>query len=53
MQEPQLELWSAEPHPIPPVYQQLPPQPRNHLVRQLAQLMLKLARRSLRPTRCS
>ena len=25
MQRPQLELWSAEPHPTPPIYQQLTP----------------------------
>ena len=43
MQQPQLELWSAEPHPTPPVYQQLTPQQRNSLVDHLAQLILKLA----------
>ena len=42
MQQPQLELWSTEPHPTPPVYQQLTPQQRNSLVDQLAQLILKL-----------
>ena len=42
MQQPQLELWSAEPHPTPPVYQQLTPQQRNRLVDHLAQLILKL-----------
>jgi len=42
MQQPQLELWSAEPHPTPPVYQQLTPQQRNNLVDCLAQLILKL-----------
>ena len=41
MQQPQLELWSAEPHPTPPVYQQLTPQQRNRLVDHLAQLILK------------
>lgn len=42
MQQPQLELWSAEPHPPPPVYQQLTSQQRNSLVDHLAQLILKL-----------
>jgi len=42
MQQPQLELWSAEPHPTPPVYQQLTPQQRSNLVNHLAQLILKL-----------
>ena len=28
MQRPQLELWSAEPHPTPPIYQQLTPADR-------------------------
>jgi hypothetical protein len=42
MRPPQLELWSAEPHPTPPVYQQLTPQQRSHLVRHLAQLILQL-----------
>lgn len=42
MQRPQLELWSAEPHPTPPIYQQLTPQQRSHLVSHLAQLILKL-----------
>lgn len=42
MQRPQLELWSAEPHPTPPVYQQLTPQQRSSLVSQLAELILKL-----------
>jgi len=42
MQPPQLELWSAEPHPTPRVCQQLTPQQRDPLIRQLAQLMLKL-----------
>ena len=42
MQQPQLELWSAEPHPTPPVYQQLTPHQRNRLVDHLAQLILKL-----------
>jgi len=42
MRPPQLELWSAEPHPTPPAYQQLTPQQRSHLIRYLAQLILKL-----------
>jgi hypothetical protein len=42
MQPPQLELWSAEPHLTPPIYQQLTPQQRSHLVNHLAQLILKL-----------
>jgi len=42
MQRQQLELWSAEPHPTPPVYQQLTPQQRTQLVSHLAELMLKL-----------
>ena len=41
MQQPQLELWSAEPHPTPPIYQQLTPPQRSHLVNHLAQLILK------------
>lgn len=42
MQQPQLELWSAEPYRIPPVYQQLTPQQQNRLIGCLAQLILKL-----------
>jgi hypothetical protein len=42
MQPPQLELWSAEPHPTAPIYQQLTPQQRNSLVSHLAELILKL-----------
>jgi hypothetical protein len=42
MRPPQLELWSAEPHPTPLVYQQLTPQQRSRLVSHLAQLILKL-----------
>jgi hypothetical protein len=42
MQRPQLELWSAEPHPTPQIYQQLTPQQRSSLVNHLAQLILKL-----------
>ena len=32
MQRPQLELWSAEPHSTPPIYQQLTPQQRSSLI---------------------
>jgi hypothetical protein len=42
MPKPQLELWSAEPHPTPPVYPQLTPQQQSRLVRYLAQLILRL-----------
>jgi len=42
MRSPQPELWSAEPHPTPQLYQQLTPQQRSTLIHQLAQLMLKL-----------
>jgi hypothetical protein len=42
MQRPQLELWSAEPHPTPLIYQQLTPQQHSSLVSDLAQLILKL-----------
>ena len=42
MQRPQLELWSAEPHPTPLIYQQLTPQQRSSLVSHLAALILKL-----------
>jgi hypothetical protein len=42
MQRSQLELWSAEPHPTPPVYQQLTLEQRTRLVSHLAELMLKL-----------
>ena len=42
MQRPQLELWSAEPHPTPQLYQQLTPQQRSKLVSHLAELILKL-----------
>ncbi len=38
----QLELWSAEPHPTPPVYPQLTLQQRTQLVSHLTELMLKL-----------
>jgi hypothetical protein len=41
MQRQQLELWSAEPHPTPQLYQQLTPQQRSSLVSHLAKLILK------------
>ena len=44
MQQPQLELWSAEPHQTPPVYQRLTPQQRSSLVDLLTQLILKLVK---------
>jgi len=43
MRPPQLELWSAEPHPTPRVYQQLTPEQRSQLIHHLVQLILKLA----------
>lgn len=42
MPPPQLELWSAEPHPTPPVYQQLPTEQRRLLVSHLAGLILSI-----------
>lgn len=42
MHRPQLELWSAEPHPTPPVYPQLTPQQRSEIVGHLAQLILRM-----------
>ena len=42
MQRTQLELWSAEPHPTPQLYQQLTPQQRSDLVSHLAELILKM-----------
>ena len=42
MQQPQMELWSGEPHRTPPIYQELTPQQRSRLVDHLAQLILKL-----------
>jgi len=49
MPQPQLELWSAEPHPTPHLYQQLTPQQRSVLVNHLAQLILKLVQANLTP----
>ena len=42
MQVLQLELWSAEPHPTPPIYQQLTPLQRELLVHRLTTLILKI-----------
>jgi hypothetical protein len=49
MQPPQLELWSAEPHPTPPIYRQLTPQQRSQLVSHLAELILKLVQNPSNP----
>ncbi len=38
----QLELWSAEPHPTPQLYQQLTPRQRSNLVNHLAKLIVQL-----------
>ena len=45
MQRPQLELWSAEPHPTPPIYQQLTPAQRSSLVSHLAELLLRMVQK--------
>ena len=45
MQRPQLELWSAEPHPTPPIYQQLTPAQRSSLVTHLAGLLLRMVQK--------
>ena len=42
MRPPQLELWSAEPHPTPPIYQHLTPSERSRLITHLAQLILQM-----------
>jgi hypothetical protein len=42
MQPPQLELWSAEPHPTPPVYLQLTSQQRGEIALHLGQLILRM-----------
>jgi hypothetical protein len=47
MQQPQLELWSAEPHPTPQLYQQLAPEQRSRLVKHLAGLILKMVQETL------
>jgi len=41
MTDQQLQLWSAEPHPTPPIYRELTPEARRLLIEQLARLMLK------------
>lgn len=41
MTDQQLQLWSAEPHPAPPIYLELTPEARRRLIEQLAQLMLR------------
>jgi len=47
MQRQQLELWSAEPHPTPQLYQQLTPQQRSRLVNHLAGLILKMVQENV------
>jgi hypothetical protein len=47
MQRQQLELWSAEPHPTPQLYQQLTPQQRSVLMNHLAGLILKIVQESV------
>lgn len=42
MQRPQLELWSAEPHANPRIYQQLSLEQRNNLVSHLTSLLLRM-----------
>ena len=42
MQRPQLELWSAEPHPTARIYPQLTPEQPSQIVGHLAQLILKM-----------
>lgn len=42
MPQPQLELWSAEPHPAPTIYQHLTLEQRTLLVSHLAGLILKI-----------
>ena len=49
MQRPQLELWSAEPHPTPQLYQKLTPQQRSQLASHLAELILKLVQNPPNP----
>ncbi len=47
MQRPQLELWSAEPHPTPQLYQQLTAQQRSRLVNHLAGLIPKIVQENV------
>jgi hypothetical protein len=42
MKRQQLELWCAEPHRTPQLYQQLTPEQRSSLVDHLARLILKI-----------
>lgn len=49
MQRQQLELWYAEPHPTPQLYQQLTPEQRSRLVHHLAQLILKMVQANSTP----
>jgi hypothetical protein len=41
MTDQQLQLWSAEPHPTPPIYRELTSEARRRLIEQLARLILK------------
>jgi hypothetical protein len=41
MTDQQLQLWSAEPHPTPPIYRELTPEARRLLIEKLARLILK------------
>lgn len=41
MNDHQLELWTADPHEIPPIDQELTPEQRCLLIEQLARLILK------------
>lgn len=45
----QLELWCAEPHPIPRLYCQLNPEQQTRLILHLAFLMLKRVRNHVTP----
>jgi Mlc titration factor MtfA (ptsG expression regulator) len=40
----QLQLWTAELHPTPPIYRDLTPEQRRRLVEQLARLILNQVR---------
>lgn len=41
MKEQQLQMWSADPHPTPPIYQKLTSEERRQLVEKLARLILR------------
>jgi len=45
----QMELWYAEPHLTPRIYEQLNPEQRTRLILHLAFLMLKLVRHQTVP----